>query len=266
MLPSPRSKPSKHRAEAPKASAVMSVGRHLDELRLRLGLAAGGFVVAFIAALSVGKWFAGIILSPYRLAMEAAGIEVKLQAVQPAEPFLVYMKASIVLAILISSPWTFYQTWAFVSSGLYPKERRYVHVAAPASATLFVGGALFFLLVVAPWMFRFFMQFDLGIDYLTYQPGVGRTADFILVLALVFGVAFQTPLAVVFAERCGLVEISALERARKFVLLGAFVVGAILTPPDVVSQIALALPLYGLYEVGLLACRLRRKPDKERLA
>ena len=249
------------------ASDAMSVGRHLDELRIRLGLAAGGFGVAFIAALSAGKWFAGIILSPYRRAMEAAGLEVKLQAMQPAEPFLVYLKASFVLAALVSSPWIFHQLWAFVAAGLYAHERRHVRMTAPASAVLFVGGTLFFLLVIAPWVFKFFMQFDLGIDFLAYQPGVGRTTDFILALALVFGVAFQTPLAVVFAERYGLVGISALERARKFVFLGTFVGGAILTPPDVVSQIALALPLYGLYEIGLLACRFRGKNrDGKRLA
>ena len=234
----------------------MSLGEHLDELRVRLGLALGGFVVAFFAALSAGKWFAGVILSPYRMAMEAAGLELKLQAVQPAEPFLVYMKAALVLAALISSPWVFYQLWAFVAAGLRRHERRFVLAAVPACAALFAGGVLFFLLGLAPWIFRFFMQFDLGIDYLTYQPAVGKTADFILVLALVFGLAFQTPVALVFAERMGLVSVAGLQRARKYVLLGAFVVGAICTPPDVVSQIALALPLYALYEGGLLACRI----------
>ena len=237
----------------------MSLGGHLDELRMRLGLALGGFVAAFFASLSLGKWFAGVILSPYRMAMESAGIEVKLQAVQPAEPFLVYMKASMVLAALISSPWIFYQLWAFVSAGLHKHERRFVNVVAPASAGLFAGGVLFFLLVIAPWVFKFFMQFDLGIDYLTYQPGVGQTADFILMLALVFGLAFQTPIAIVFAERMGLVSLAALRKARKYVFLGTFVVGAVLTPPDVISQIALAVPLYILYEGGLLACRFRQK-------
>ena len=237
----------------------MSLGEHLDELRGRLGMALVGFVVVFFASLSAGKWFAGVILSPYKAAMEAAGIEVRLQAVQPAEPFLVYMKASLVLATLVSSPWVFYQLWAFVSAGLHRHERRYIRFVAPACASLFAGGVLFFLLVIAPWVFRFFMQFDLGIDYLTYQPGVGKTADFILTLAMVFGLAFQTPVAIVFAERMGLVAFGSLCRARKYVFLGAFVAGAVLTPPDVISQIALALPLYVLYEGGLLVCRFLQK-------
>lgn len=242
--------------------SAMSFGAHLDELRLRLGQALGGFVVAFIASLSVGKWFAGVILSPYKVAMEAAGIEVRLQAVQPAEPFLVYMKAAMVLAALISSPWVFYQLWAFISAGLHKHERRYVHMVAPASAALLAVGVLFFLLVIAPWVFKFFMKFDLGIDYLTYQPGVGKTADFILVLALVFGIAFQTPIAIVFAERMGLVSFAALCEARKYVFLGTFVIGAVLTPPDVISQVALAVPLYILYEGGLLVCRFWQKKRK----
>lgn len=237
----------------------MSLGGHLDELRTRLGLALGGFVVAFIASLSVGKWFAGVILSPYRSAMLSAGIEVRLQAIQPAEPFLVYLKASMVLAVLVSSPWVFYQLWMFVSVGLHKKERRFVHVVAPASTALFVSGMLFFLLAIAPWVFRFFMRFDMGIDYLTYQPGVSQTADFILGLMLVFGVAFQTPIAILFAERMGLVSYGALCSARKFVFLGVFVLGAMVTPPDVISQVALAIPLYILFESGLLVCRFWQK-------
>ena len=114
----------------------MSLGEHLDELRTRLGLALGGFVAAFFASLAAGKWFAGVILSPYKAAMESAGIEVKLHAVQPAEPFLVYMKAAMVLAALISSPWIFYQLWAFVSAGLHRHERRFVQVAAPRKGSL----------------------------------------------------------------------------------------------------------------------------------
>ena len=172
--------------EAEKDAGRMSLGAHLDELRIRIGLALGGFVAAFCVSLAAGKWFAGIILSPYAAAMESAGIEVKLQAVQPAEPFLVYVKAALVLAALLSSPWVFYQLWAFVAAGLHRHERRFVRIVAPACALLFAGGVLFFLLAIAPWIFRFFMQFDLGIDYLTYQPAVGQTADFMLTLATVF--------------------------------------------------------------------------------
>ena len=243
--------------------AHMSLGAHLEELRTRLMLGLMGLAAAFAFSLLAGRWFVRVILSPYEMAMRAAGIEAKLQAFQPAEPFVVYMKASLVLAVLISSPWLFYQLWAFVSAGLHPHERRFARLVAPASAALFVAGVLFFLLGVAPWMFQFFMQFNLGLDYLSYQPGVDQTVDFILSLALVFGLAFQTPVAIVFAERLGLVSVAGLIRARKYVFLSAFVVGAMLTPsPDMLSQIALALPLYILYESGLLVCRAGRKKQK----
>ena len=240
----------------------MSLGAHLDELRTRLLLAVFGFAVAFFAALAGAKGFARVVLSPYRAAMEAAGIEAKLQALQPAEPFMVYMKSALVLAALLSSPWILYQIWAFVAAGLHRPERRFVHVAVPACAALFIAGVLFFLLAVGPWMFGFFMQFDLGLDFLAYQPGLGRTVDFILALALVFGVAFQTPVAIFCAERMGLVSLPALRRARKYVFLACFVVGAVATPPDAVSQVALALPLYVLYETALLACGLGRRQRK----
>ncbi len=237
----------------------MSLGAHLEELRDRLMLGLMGLAPALAFSMWAGRWFARVILSPYKAAMQAAGIDVKLQAFQPAEPFMVYMKASLVLAVLISSPWLFYQLWAFVSAGLHPHERRFVRLVAPVSALLFVGGVLFFLLGIAPWVFQFFMQFNLGLDYLTYQPGVDKTVDFILSLALVFGIAFQTPIAIVFAERMGLVSIEKLLQARKYVFLSGFVIGAMFTPPDILSQVSLALPLYVLYESGILVCRVWRK-------
>ncbi len=237
----------------------MPLGGHLEELRRRLFLGLLGLAMAFAVSLGVGKGFARLILSPYEDAMRSAGIAAGLQAIQPAEPFAVYMKASFVLALLISSPWLFYQLWAFVSAGLHAQERRFVYLAAPASALLFVAGVLFLLLGIAPWVFQFFMRFDLGLDYLTYQPGLDATVAFILWLALAFGLAFQTPIAIVFAERIGLISIAELRRVRKYVFLAAFFVGAVFTPPDVLSQIALALPLYILFEAGLAVCRFRRR-------
>lgn len=237
----------------------MSLGDHLEELRARLMLALAGLAAAMAVALALGKWFLGFILAPYQTAMKDLGIQVNLQAIEVAEPFMVYMKASIVLAALISSPWLFYQMWAFVAAGLYKHERRFVKAVAPASAVLFVIGVLFFLMIIAPLVFRFFVQFNPGIDFLVYQPQISKTVSFILMLALVFGLAFQTPIAIVFAERMGLVTVPQLVSVRKYVFLAVFIVAAIATPPDVVSQCSLAVPLYFLYECGILICRLRHK-------
>ena len=241
--------------------ASMSLGDHLDELRARLMLALTGLAVAFLASLAAGPWFLKLILSPYQSAMADVGSDVKLQAIEVAEPFLVYLKAVLVLAVLLSSPWLFYQLWAFVSSGLYKHERRFVHVAAPASATLFVVGVLFFLLGIAPVVFKFFVRFNPGVDHI-YQPQMTKAVNFILMLALVFGGAFQTPIAIIFAERMGLVTVETLCRVRKYVFLVAFVVAAMVTPPDVISQISLAVPLYILYEGSIIVCRFWRSRRK----
>jgi sec-independent protein translocase protein TatC len=237
----------------------MSLGDHLEELRSRLVLALAGLLVASIVGFIAGKWFLGMVLSPYELAMERVGVEFQLLAVKPTEKFLAYMKASLVLGVLISSPWLFYQIWAFVAAGLYKHERRFIKVVAPASSMLFVVGTMFFLLFIAPIVFKFFMVFNPGIDYVVYQPSLTETLNFVLILALVFGLAFQTPIAIIFAERMGLVTVDTLARVRKYVMLACVVVGAIATPPDIVSQVSLAVPLYILYEASIVICRLWRR-------
>lgn len=243
----------------------MSLGDHLDELRARLVLALLGFVVAAVIGFIAGKWFLQVILLPYELAMENAGLKIQLLAFKPAEKFMAYMKASIVLGLLISSPWLFYQIWAFVAAGLYKHERKFVKVVAPASSFLFITGVVFFLMAVGPMMFKFFMLFDPGIDYVTYQPDLMESLNLILLMALIFGLTFQTPIAIVFAERMGLVTIENLIKARKYAILAAVIIGAIATPsPDPFSQMALAGPLYLLYEISIVICRIwRNKRRKE---
>ncbi len=250
---------SKRRHHDEEELKSMSLGDHLEELRARLILSLVGLAAASIIGLVFGKWFLQFILWPYKRAMTELNIEMKLLAIDVPEPFMVYLKASLVLGILICSPWLFYQIWAFISAGLYTHERRFVKMVAPASAFLFTTGVLFFLTVIAPFVFKFFVRFNPGIDYLNYQPSLTKSVNFILILSLVFGAAFQTPIAIVFAERMGLVSVETLCRVRKYVFLGCFVVGAIATPPDVVSQISLAVPLYFLYESSIIVCRIWRR-------
>jgi sec-independent protein translocase protein TatC len=191
--------------------------------------------------------------------------EASLIALAPADPFIVYMKIALVAGLIFSSPWVFYQLWMFVAAGLYPHERRYVHIAVPFSVVLFVTGALFFLFVVAPISLRFFLKFG---DFIDVAPNwtLQKYISFITVLMLVFGIAFQTPIAIFILNRTGLVSIQALRRARKFVLLGIFIVAAMATPPDVISQITLAIPLYALFELGILLSYFasRRKSSKNK--
>ena len=186
----------------------------------------------------------------------------RLQTLAPADAFVGYMKISMVAGLILSSPWVFYQLWMFVAAGLYANERRYVRTAVPFSVTLFVIGALFFLFVVAPLSLRFFLTFGdlLGVSAnWTFQKYI----SFVTVLMLVFGVAFQTPIAIYILYRTGLVSLEALRSSRKFVFLAVFIVAAVATPPDVVSQVTLALPLYALFELGIvLSAMAGRREDK----
>ena len=237
----------------------MSLGDHLEELRLRLLLALAGLVVCAVICLFFGSKIIAFIEKPY---IDVMGREARLQTLAPADGFVSYMKISLISGLLLSSPWVFYQLWMFVSAGLYPKEKRYVHLATPFSAALFVTGALFFVFVVAPITLGFLVKFNekmLGVaSNFTFRNYI----SFVTTLMLVFGVAFQTPIAILFLNMTGLVSIQALRNSRKFVLLGVFIVAAISTPPDVISQVTLALPLYLLFELGILASRFAARRNR----
>ena len=176
----------------------------------------------------------------------------RLIILSPASGFVSYIKIALIAGLLLSSPWVFYQIWMFVAAGLYPHEKRYVHTAVPFSAALFVAGALFFLFVIAKITLKFFMIFNEGVLDARSNFTFSDYISFITMLMLVFGVAFQTPIAIFFLNRTGLVSIEALRRSRKFVLLSIFIIAAMATPPDPVSQVTLAIPLYFLFELGIL--------------
>ena len=244
---------------------VMGLGGHLEELRYRLLMAVAGMVVGFVACLCFGKALLSLLVKPYMKVVVSAGLEPQLQAIQLSEQFLVYVKTSLVFGLILSAPWIFYHLWKFVSAGLYPNERRFIYAAAPASAVLFIAGASFFILVMAPWVMAFFIRFDAGIEFIKVAPTLQSYTNFVLSLTLIFGAAFQMPIGIVFAERMGLVSAENLVKARKFVIVGLLIIAAIATPsPDVISQIALAVPLYVLFEASILVCRFlnRRKRTK----
>jgi len=237
--------------------ASMTLGDHLEELRYRLILALVGLAAGVIGSLFFGKTIVAFIQKPYSSLMPDA----PLVTLAPADAFIGYMKISLITGLILSCPWVFYQLWMFVAAGLYPSERRYVKIAVPFSAVLFAGGALFFLFVVAPLSLAFFLKFGTLIDIApnwTFQKYV----SFVTMLMLVFGLGFQTPIAIFILNRTNLTSLQALQNARKYVLLGVFIVAMIATPPDVISQVTLAIPLYGLYELGMLLCRVanRGKP------
>ena len=242
-----------------KAMQTLSLGEHLEELRYRLALAIVGLVIGVVICLFFGKVFLALLAEPYRNVVAATGTSPQLQAIQLPEKFLVYLKTSLVFGLIASSPWVFYHLWKFVAAGLYRRERRLVYVAAPVSAALFIAGSAFFIWIVAPSVMGFFVNFDTGIEFVKTVPTLRSYIDFVLSLTLIFGLGFQMPLAIVFAEGMGLVSIEALVKARKFVILALLFIAAMATPPDVISQIALALPMYILFEGSILVCKTLQK-------
>ena len=189
----------------------------------------------------------------------------RLQILRPADGFISYIKIALISGLILSSPWVFYHIWMFVAAGLYAHEKRYVHTAVPFSAALFVTGALFFVLVVAPLTLKFLVKFNEGVLDAWSNFTFADYISFITMLMLIFGVAFQTPIAIFFLTKTGLVSIDSLRRSRKFVLLGVFIVAAMATPPDVISQVTLAIPLYVLFELGILLSWLssRKKESQD---
>jgi sec-independent protein translocase protein TatC len=187
----------------------------------------------------------------------------RLQTLAPAEAFVAYMKVSFIAGLILTCPWVFYQIWMFIAAGLYPAERKYVHTAVPFSAALFIIGALFFLFIIAPLTLRFFLGFG-DIVGTASNWTLQRYISFVTVLMLVFGIAFQTPIAIFILVRTGLVSIATLRRVRKYVMLGIVFVAAVATPPDVVSQVSLAIPLYALYELGMVLAIFAEKRAKQK--
>jgi Tat protein translocase TatC len=188
-----------------------------------------------------------------------------LQIIAVAAGFITYIKIALVAGLLLTSPWVFYQLWMFVAAGLYPHEKRYVYMAVPFTVVLFVCGALFFLIIVAPLTLKFMVGFNQRILDVRSQFTFQHYISFVSHLILVFGLAFQTPTAIFFLNRTGLVSIAALNKSRKFVILIIFIVAAIATPPDVISQVMLAIPLYLLFELGILLSYIssRRRKSQE---
>lgn len=212
-----------------------------------------------VSAKAVAAWADGM-----KKAAESDDLpfEMRLKTLAPAEAFVAYMKIAFIAGLILTCPWVFYQIWMFVAAGLYPHERHYVRTAVPFSAGLFVVGALFFLFFIAPLSLKFFLMFG-DLVNVANNWTLQRYISFITVLMLVFGIAFQTPIAIFILVRTGLVGLPTLRRGRKYVLLGIFVVAAVATPPDIISQVSLAIPLYGLYEIGMILAHIAEKKAKE---
>ena len=182
-------------------------------------------------------------------------VNVSIQSLSAEEPFMIWLKASLLISLVLASPWIFYQIWNFVAAGLYPHEKQYVHIYLPLSLGLFFGGAaLAFLFVFDPVLdFLFSFNAMMNIDP---DPRIGEWLGFVLLMPIGFGVSFQLPLVMLFLNRIGLVEVATYIEHWRVAVLVIFIVAMILTPsPDPYSMLLMAIPLCGLYVLGLGLCK-----------
>ena len=224
---------------------------HLIELRTRLMKAFGAVLVVFVCLIPFAERVFTLVANPL---MEKLPENSTMIATQVASPFLTPFKTSLFVALFIAMPVVIYQAWAFVAPGLYRREKRFAIPLVLSSIVLFYCGVAFAYFVVFPLMFAFFTAVTpTGVTMMT---DIASYLDFILVIFLAFGIAFEVPIATVMMVASGLTTPDKLTRKRPYVFLGAFVVGMLLTPPDVISQTLLAVPIYVLFEAGIFMSRL----------
>lgn len=235
---------------------------HLIELRDRLVRAfLGLFVVCVVLMIWPGPAKIYDILAHPMMA--ALPVGAKMIATGVIDPFLVPMKVTLLLAFMLSLPWTFYQAWAFVAPGLYAHEKKLVLPLVISSSLLFAGGVAFCYFLVFGRVFKFIYTF--APESIAVAPDIGNYLDFVITMCLAFGVCFEVPVVQVVLVRMDIVSLDKLKAIRSYMIVGAFVIAAVVTPPDIVSQLALALPMCLLYEAGLwlapLFARVTRAPE-----
>ena len=252
----------------PDHARKMSFGDHLQELRTRIIRALLGVIVAAIVCLFFGKEILGIVLAPIHEVVSRHGGDLAWIRVQ--EGFLTFIKLSLVVGLFLASPWVGHQLWSFVGEGLYPHEKKYIRLFAPVTVVLFVGGVLFCYFIVLPWGLDFLVGFSADVSVPGQSEGtqatkptlsVGEYLSFFLTISILMGVVFQLPLVMLFLDRLGLIRAATFSRLRRYFLVGAFIAAALLTPPDPVTQVFVAIPIIVLYESGLLLCRFVGRKD-----
>ncbi|MDX1626161.1 MAG: twin-arginine translocase subunit TatC [Wenzhouxiangellaceae bacterium] len=236
----------------------LSLVDHLLELRDRLIKSIAAVVVCMIALVPFARTLYAIVAEPLvsRLPEGAHMI-----AIDVASPILAPFKLVLILALLIAMPYVIYQLWGFVAPGLYQNEKRLARPLLFAATGLFYAGCLFAYFIILPVIFGFITAIaPEGVEVMT---DISRYLDFILVLFLAFGLSFEVPVITVVLVALGVVTPETLAKARGYVVVGVFFVAMLITPPDVISQTLLALPVWALYELGIVFSRMVRKRADE---
>jgi len=231
---------------------------HLIELRNRLLKS-----VLVVLALFLGMFYFAndlylILVKPLSVLLPNTG---NMIATGVASPFLVPFKLTLVLAVLLAVPFLLHQVWSFISPGLYQHEKKFGIPLLVSSVVLFYTGIAFAYFVVLPLAFGFFTA--AGPDGISFMPDISNILDFILKIFFAFGIAFEIPIATFLMVLSGMTTVAALTEKRPYIFVGCFVVGMLVTPPDVISQTILAVPMWLLFEAGVLASRMIKRPQED---
>jgi len=233
---------------------------HLTELRDRLLRMILAVLITFIVLFPFANEIYAFVSQPLRdLLPEGASMI----ATEVASPFLTPFKLTLFTALFVAMPYVLYQVWAFVAPGMYSREKRFALPVLASSVALFYLGAAFAYFVVFPLIFAFFTS--VAPEGIAIMTDINRYLDFVLKLFFAFGIAFEIPIAALITIWAGITTPDELARKRPFIIVGCFVFGMLLTPPDVISQSLLALPMWLLFEAGVFAGRylIRRRDADE---
>lgn len=226
---------------------ALPITEHLAELRTRIAWVAGAMAIGGAASFNYAEQIFGFLLAPATDALGARNSQ--LQAIAPTEIFFTYIKCALLSGFVLTLPVSFWQLWAFVAPGLYDTERKTILPFVICSTGLFAGGAIFGYSIVFPVVFQFFNSWDN--EWVVSAWTMKEVFSLTTRLFLAFGIAFELPLFVFFLAISGIVSAKQLFAGTPYAILIVFVLGALLTPPDFVSQLFLAIPMVGLYLIGV---------------
>ncbi|MDA3902855.1 MAG: twin-arginine translocase subunit TatC [Desulfuromusa sp.] len=238
----------------------MAISEHLGELRKRLMIAAGAWLVAFFGCYSFGEKLFEYIAEPVRQALPEGSSLVFINA---TEPFFTILKVSALAGLVVAFPIIIWQVWTFIAPALYGNEKRLAIPFVFFSSLCFGTGTYFGFTLVFPMIFSFLINYGTDIGGIDAMLSMGAYLTMASRLLIAFGLVFELPIVIFFLARLGIVDHKWLGKNRKFALLMAFVMGAVLTPPDIFSQASIAIPFIVLYEVGVIVARFFGKKKVE---
>ncbi|MFP6850573.1 MAG: twin-arginine translocase subunit TatC [Pseudomonas sp.] len=246
-------------SQRPDSDQEMPLVSHLTELRTRLLRIVAAIFLLFAGLFYFSQDIYALVAAPLRAYLPAGATMI---ATGVASPFLTPFKLTLMVALFLAIPIILHQIWGFIAPGLYKHEKRIAVPLLVSSILLFYGGMAFAYFVVFPIMFGFFASVTPeGVEMMT---DIGQYLDFVLTLFFAFGVAFEIPIATFLLIWVGLVDVATLRKSRPYVVVGCFIVGMVLTPPDVFSQTLLAVPMWMLFETGLLfGALVKRRSEHE---